>query len=318
MNVVEDSDDHDIFPLSVDSVDDSDCAQWSEQRPLSFRCAAWWAQHMPRGKGFVPRLIGNYWAHNEKVLIRTKSRALLAVDPSNLDTYAYTLACGGIMASNVIDACCHFLEDGMVFYDIGANAGVVSLEVAKRFGDRVTVCAFEPQESLARNIAVSAKLNEFVNFHVFRTLLGEEPGIANLYIPKSSAPASHASMKSRTPEAEVVRSRIETLDQLVYSKTIPAPDVIKIDVEGAEFSVLRGAAKLIEKYTPYIIFESDANASRFGYTRREICEFLQSLGPYHFQFPTPDGLVDAGDRLYDSTETDVVAVPEARERPSKT
>jgi len=299
----------DVISIHAEFVDDAELAQWSEYRPLSFRMAVQCASHLPRGKAFVSRLIGKYWAHNEKIVIRTRSHACLAIDPLNLDTYTYVLISGGVMAGTVIDACCQLLKDEMVFYDVGANAGVVSLEVAKHFHDRVTVCAFEPQESLVRCVAASAQLNGFKRMHVFRTLLGNESGFADLYIPKSSAPASHASLKSRTPKSEVVRNRIETLDGLVHNKVIPAPNVIKIDVEGAELAVLQGAENLIEQYAPCIIFESDSNAERFGYTRRDICEFLQKHNNYRFQFPTTEGLVDVGERLFDFTQSDIVAVP---------
>ncbi len=298
------------LPFGLSTVDATDTSQWSESWPISFRLANWWATWMPRGKGAVARKIGKYWLREKKVVIRTLSGAKLAVDSSNLDTFTYVLRQGGIMAKNVVEAICRLLRDEMVFYDIGANAGVISLEVAKRFEDRVHVYSFEPQLSLARTTAISARLNGFQNLHVFTVLLGAKVGSAELFIPESSAPASHASIISRSTKSKSIRCQMETLDNLVQKELIPPPNVIKIDVEGAEFDVLRGSRSLLRRHQPCLIFESDINAERFGYSRSEICEFLRHEANYSFYFPTVNGgLEPAADRLQDVTEADIVAVP---------
>jgi FkbM family methyltransferase len=311
MKPTDQSSNPEIPPLYVDAIDDPDIRLWSERRPISFRFAEWWAKHGPRGKGLVSRLVGKHLLTNARIVFRTRSKALLSVDPSNLDIYTYILSHDGIAAEKVIDAACYLLRPGKVFYDIGANAGIVSIEIAKRFGDNVTVFAFEPQEILARNIAVSVQLNDFRNMHVLRTLVGDKTGAASLFIPKSTAPASHASMRSRSSKAKTVTCRLETIDELVASGKISPPDVMKIDVEGAELEVLRGARQTLKTYRPSVIFETDGNADRFGYTRQDIIEFIRSQAAYNFRFPTSAGLIDAGDRLYDDQESDIVAVPAA-------
>ncbi len=293
----------------INSREYQDLELWSEHQPLSFRIAVWWARYMPRGKAYVSRLIGKFLVNDAHILIRTRSEALLAVTPCSLDTYTYVLVNGRVMAGEVIDACCHLLDEGMVFFDIGANAGVVTLEVANKFRDSVTICAFEPQEAFARNLAVSLKLNAFTNASVHQLLVGNKVGFENLFIPNTTAPTSHASLRSRTPQANVVKCRMETIDSLVSSGAVPAPNLIKMDVEGAELSVLQGAKKTIEKHNPIVIFESDTNSNRFGYTRKDVCEFLLRHGTYRFLFPTPNGLIEAKQRIFDHTETDVVAVP---------
>ena len=72
------------------------------------------------------------------------------------------------------------------------------------------------------------------------------------------------------------------IDTLVADGTIPAPAVIKIDVEGGELAAFRGAEETIRRHRPHIVFESDENTGRFGYTRSELLAYLESLAPYRF------------------------------------
>jgi FkbM family methyltransferase len=253
------------------------------------------ARHAPRGKGWLPRQIGRRLGGRMKLLIPTRSGAKLAVDSRNLDVYTSILNAGGVWDAHVIDACCRLLRKGAVFYDIGANAGCVSLEVAMRLEDQVRIYAFEPQPRLSHNIALSAALNGLKNLHVFGTMLGREPGAADLFIPGHCI---HASAVPRAPRARRLHCPVTTIDALVGAAAICPPDVIKIDVEGGEMDVFRGAAETIRRHRPHIIFECDVNASRFGYTRHELCQYLADLGDYGFQRVTTSGFApidSAGD-----------------------
>lgn len=79
------------------------------------------------------------------------------------------------------------------------------------------------------------------------------------------------------------------IDTLVKTRHIPAPSVIKIDVEGGELAAFRGASETIHRHQPHIVFESDENTSRFGYTRRDLFDFLTTLAPYRFFRISPQG-----------------------------
>ena len=76
---------------------------------------------------------------------------------------------------------------------------------------------------------------------------------------------------------------------VVAAGDIPPPNVIKIDVEGGELAAFRGAESTLRRHQPQIVFESDENTPRFGYTRREMCGFLAGLAPYRFLKIEPAG-----------------------------
>src|SRR5882724_8541385 len=149
-----------IRPLTVQ---ESDLAGWGEGTSWQFKLSRFWARHIPRGKGWFPRQIGRRFGGGMRDTIRTASGARLAIDPGSLDMYCSITNQGGLWDADVLEVCCRFLKPGGVFYDIGANVGLMSLEVAKRFGDQVRIFSFEPQPSLAHTLAISARLNNFSN-----------------------------------------------------------------------------------------------------------------------------------------------------------
>jgi FkbM family methyltransferase len=295
--------------LAVD-VSNHDLSDWCEGNSFVFSFALFLSKQMPRGKGWFPRRIGRLFGANMKTVIRTASGALVAVDPENLDVYAVIARTGGYWEKHVLSACRRLLRPGDVFYDIGANAGFFSIELSNLFSSGIRVCAFEPQLSHANCLAISARLNDFGNLETYQVMLGDEEGESELFVPAHSI---HASAVSRQKNAESVTCRMYTIDGLVRREILPKPDVIKMDVEGGEIAVLRGAEQVIHTHSPAIVFESDVNMVRFGYDRQQIMAYLSTLSPYEFSFATNDAdgtLVPIGqDNIDDMSFDTIVALP---------
>lgn len=266
-----------LTPISITELG---VPQWCEQQKWVLTLAYLLARIMPRGKGWFPRQLGRLIGRSMQTSIQTSSGTILAVDPANLDIYTTIMRFSGTWEKYVFNACMSVLRPGHVFYDIGANAGYMALEIANHFRSDVTVVAFEPQSSLNRMIVQSAQLNQLDNVLVYPVLLGKSSGIETLYIPSH---AIHASIVSREKGAKTIEYPMTTLDlQVIRHRTIPPPDVIKIDVEGSELDIFHGAEKTILTYAPAIVFEADENMERFGYGFKDIVEFLSSLIDYEF------------------------------------
>jgi FkbM family methyltransferase len=150
-------------------------------------------------------------------------------------------------------------EDG-VFFDIGANIGSFTLVAAKRvrFGK---VHAFEPCRKHLERLHHNIALNGFTNVYVNSFALSDVNGQAVLHIPEAKAGMSNSGEASlyRTDggdciwEPETVRT--VRLDDYRNSAQIRRLDLVKMDVEGGEVSVLEGGMETFESLRPAVIQE---------------------------------------------------------------
>jgi FkbM family methyltransferase len=292
-------------PIFPPVAGDEDLASWSESWWAPLEIGSLWARYSPRGRGWVARKLGRTFGKGAKRCLRTGKGALLAIEPATLDTYVSIRVGGGTWNAHVLKICIQALRTGDVYYDIGANVGYLSIEIAAHFRDEVQVVAFEPQHNLAKCIATSAALNDLKRVHVSDLMLSSSAGDAVLFVPEHSI---HASSIGRTPGAVEVRCTKVTLDSVASG--LPAPNLIKIDVEGAEFDVIQGARETIAAHRPLIVFESDQNADRYGYSRAGLLNLIRSLGDYHFVFVSPAGMSQVDPANIDSVaHSDILAVP---------
>lgn len=252
-----------------------------------------WARRAPMYRGFGPRMLGRTLGSGMQTTIRTKSGGRVVVNPECLDIYTDCVVRGGQWEPLIHDVCKAMTNPGEVFYDIGANVGVLCVDVAAHFQGKVRVVAFEPIVPLAERIALSASLSGLENaLTVISCMLGETRGEATLYLP---AKWTMASAVPRGPKTTATRHPIVTLDELVESGVIPAPDTIKIDIEGAELGAFKGALRTLRAKKPTIVFEADSNMTRFGYGRRDLLAVLSSAAPYRYFYVNESGLTPADD-----------------------
>ncbi len=264
-----------IAPIGVGS---EELASWSGVPNGRFRWVQRLVRYLPRGKGYVPRNLGRTIFRNTRGLIRMANGVYLPVVPKRLDAYVARCDHLGCVISEM---CIRSLAPGQCFYDIGANIGSVSFAVANAFNDQVRICAFEPQPILARHVALAAALNDFQNISVYEALVGENDTEADLLVPQDGTQASLILAERRF---ERVPCRMISLDEQLLIGALPPPAVMKIDVEGAEYQVFRGAKGVIQAHTPVILFEADENLERFGATPSQLFDYLRSLADYEFYY----------------------------------
>lgn len=144
----------------------------------------------------------------------------------------------------------NLIGDGAVVYDVGANVGIYSLLASLRAGPSGRVYAFEPLESNLRHLRRHITLNKLRNCTVLEQAVCNEEGTRSF-----SAAGFDSSMAHLAPDGEL-RVSSTTLDNCVYGvKRLRPPDIIKIDVEGAELEVLEGCDRIVSEFHPTIFLE---------------------------------------------------------------
>ena len=165
-----------------------------------------------------------------------------------------------------------------VFYDIGANYGYYSLLLAPLANE---IHAFEPVRAtyavLEENISRNAGLDH-VQLH--RHGLAESDGSAEINVFSSSGNNSLFDVVVGDDVSQLGTETIDLrqLDALVAGGLTP-PGLIKMDVEGAELFVLRGARRTLATHLPTLLLEyHEPHFERAGYTGRDVLDELRSHG----------------------------------------
>jgi FkbM family methyltransferase len=147
------------------------------------------------------------------------------------------------------------LRPGMVCYDVGANVGFFATIAARLVGSSGKVLCFEPLPENAQQIQYNARLNGFDNVLVRCEALGSSNRTEVFH---TSIEPTWGMLATVGKLPEKVSGKIEvdvrTLDSL-YAGGLPRPDVIKMDIEGAEADALKGARKTLSAHRPLLVIE---------------------------------------------------------------
>jgi FkbM family methyltransferase len=173
------------------------------------------------------------------------------------------------------------LAPGDTFLDIGANHGSYSLLAARRVGAGGAVLAFEPQPLLAELIRRSFAANGFSHGRVEQVALADRGGWTRLFVPRTnSGAASVHEALSPSRGASVIDVELVSLDdRLLERPPLPGRILVKLDVEGAELAVLRGARALLSRRRPPLIVEiSPATMRAAGHGLQELLDVLLASG----------------------------------------
>ena len=168
------------------------------------------------------------------------------------------------------DAMIRELKNGRVFFDIGANVGYYTILVSRVVGKSGTVLAFEP---VIRNLAYLQQhvvLNKASNVRILPFACSNENGIARFSLGPNSAMGGLISDDAANAGDILVPT--VTMDKIAEELGI-APDVLKIDVEGAEINVLQGEMELLRSKKPVIFLSTHSPG-----LREECLDLLAEVG----------------------------------------
>jgi FkbM family methyltransferase len=245
-------------------------AKWLGLRSILRKLYFWWAR--PKDGLLAVELAG----------VRAR---FLVKNPEELRILESAGGAGG--ERQVVAQVLSFLKPGDVVFDVGANVGLYTVLLAKAVGDAGKVIAFEPEERTCEHLLENLKLNETKNVRCFRKALGECTGRASLF---SSAIIGGGSLVHHNGGGQEQVVEIAQRDELVKSEKLPSPRAVKIDVEGYEYSVIRGLQSTLGMPTcEMLCCEIHPAMLPSGITPHAVLSLISSLGFQQIQqFPRWD------------------------------
>ena len=246
-----------------------------------------WYSHWPFATGkLLPNALAHYFEPFVPVWVHVEPGITMLLDP-------YDVVSGSIIASGKWEqeswqALEQHLPAGGTFIDVGADIGWYSLKAAKAVGPRGHVIAVEPNPEtlpkLRENIRASGAGSVII---VAPVASSDSDATLTLYAaPRENTGMSSLSLANASRLGGIDGSyqvRARRLDDIAREAGVTRVDALKIDVEGAEFLVLKGAVEILDHYRPVIIVElSDDGLKPMGSSVAEVMAFMHA----HRYIPT--------------------------------
>lgn len=170
-------------------------------------------------------------------------------------------------------------KPGMVAFDVGANVGAYSLVLGMCVGAEGSVYAFEPVPRIFEDLTQHIRLNHLERqIQPIRAAVGDREGVGELIVAPTAGESRLAAQSE--DDAALTRVSLVTIDGFCAQHGL-TPDMIKIDVEGWELAVLRGARHTIHKAGQRLSLFVELHPSiwpALGVTRRDVMDELDRLG----------------------------------------
>lgn len=207
------------------------------------------------------------------------------------------------------------LRPGDHVVDVGANLGWFTMLMAAQVKPDGKVWAIEPMPPTLAALEENVGLNPTLNVTVLPLALGAEEGELDLHLFEG-LPHGHASASTLgRSDYESYRVPVRTLDALLDGER--APSFVKVDVEGSELDVLKGAERLLggERPPMWMLEVNYETSAALGYRPVEMLEPFHRRDGYEVHRVTQSGLVPEDDPEQAPNGVDWVLIPEAfRER----
>ncbi len=158
------------------------------------------------------------------------------------------------------------IESGMIAVDVGAHVGYYSLIMANGVGPSGRVYAFEPRDLNRNFLKKHIRVNGVENVEVSSNCVGDREGTVS-FETRTGTGTGHISEEGN------VSVEMTTLDSSIKNGRVREPDFLKIDVEGAEVQVLKGASETIRSKRPVMVLAVHSDA-----LERECRDILEPLG----------------------------------------
>jgi FkbM family methyltransferase len=230
------------------------------------------------------------------------------------DQLSRAMYVSGTYEPNTLRVLRALLNPGDIFFDVGANAGVISLAAARWVGPQGRVFGFEPSQREFARLTEHLALNAAANVTAVRAAVGARVGQMMLRV----ADASHGGLNTlgdRFAYDDVDTARTEmvdvvTLDDFVARERIGRVAAIKMDIEGAEGAALSGGVSLLRSHRPALVVEVCARALEANASSASLIEgLLHDAGYVCFAIDDTTGTLFPLTDLAGIDEQNIVALP---------
>jgi FkbM family methyltransferase len=186
------------------------------------------------------------------------------------------------------------LREGDRYVDAGANIGQLTLAAAMRVGAEGEVIAIEPHPNIFRYLTGNLDLNRCINVRTVQTALGDATGEVALTSRRSDD-------QNYVADRGDVLVSVRRLDDIV---ALGPTRLLKLDVEGYELQVLRGAERVLQSTTIVYCELSAGNCRRYGYEPIEVEQLLAGAGFVFVRTDAARKLTVTADPYYADLESD--------------
>ena len=165
--------------------------------------------------------------------------------------------------------------------DIGANIGVYSFLFSTLVGNEGRVSSFEPIKNTFSYLRNNVQVHKLQNVEVFNSAVSDFEGEVEMEVPlegnDKNIYRSHIVEVSQSTSGQVEKVACTTVDNKFLDSECRI-SFIKIDVEGHELSVLKGAVGLLKRDMPSLLIEIDGDLSSQTGQANKVLSFLSELG----------------------------------------
>ena len=179
-------------------------------------------------------------------------------------------------------------KKGDVVVDVGAHYGFYTLYASRLVGVEGMVFSFEPHPENYKGLLTNLRLNGIKNVKTFNIALGELDGKIRFYI-RSHSGAHSTFFRSK----DYITVELAKLDTIVERLNLKRANLIKIDAEGAELNILKGASKVIKCFKPNLTMA----AYHFPEQAVKLEEWLKKYSDYT-AIKANNGFLHAVDRTW--------------------
>ena len=193
----------------------------------------------------------------------------------------------GIFEQINLQVALNLLQENETYLDVGANIGLMSVPILRQ-RPSVSVLSFEPSTSTWPYLKQTWKNCSYKNrWHINNSAVGAAAGEVAFFTSFSGNDAFGGLRDTRRGgEMQKVKVAMTTIDQTLVQIKLAPVGVIKIDVEGAELDVLRGAAECLKRDRPFILLEWNySNIKTYKISPEELLILAQSLNYEVFSIP---------------------------------